>query len=380
MFNKKYISITISLLLVLIFIRCSSQEYTSAKLYIQQQEWEKAEEFLVKALEVEPDNPEIPYQLGYHIYGLKNKDWKMMNQSFDKALAIDPNKKILDQPKTVKELVVMARTQFWAEVYNKGVAQFNLYRNGKPDVKDLLLQTSINTFITSYEIKPDEAQSYLMLSTCLFLAGDTLESEKYIIKAVELSPDDANIKIAYDILKSLKCIDNENNLENIKGINLTAGQIFMQKQKLEQALPYIKKSVELDPSNTKSIRNLAQIYYDTGNMEKSIETYEDAINKETDRKVKADLYFNLGILYNRVDDFEEAEFYFMNALDENPDDVEAIMGMAQVFENAEKFYRELIAIDPDNPEHYRGMSRVKLQQGEPDQSKRFLDKAKNLEG
>ena len=73
-------------------------------------------------------------------------------------------------------------------------------------------------------------------------------------------------------------------------------------------------------------------------------------------------------------------------LDENPDDIEAVMGMAQVFENAEKwrkaekFYRELIAIDPENPEHYRGMSRVKLQQGEPDQSKRFLDKAKALGG
>ena len=84
-------------------------------------------------------------------------------------------KEIFEQPKTVKELVVMARTQFWAEVYNKGVAQFNLYRNGKPDEKDLLLQTSINTFITSYEIKPDEAQSYLMLSTCLFIAGDQVE-------------------------------------------------------------------------------------------------------------------------------------------------------------------------------------------------------------
>ena len=363
MINKKYISITISLLLVLIFIRCSSQEYTSAKLYIQQQEWEKAEEFLVKALAVEPENPEIPCQLGYHIYALQKKDWKMMNLSFDKALSIDPNKKIaiFGQPTTVKEFVAMARTQFWSEVYNKGVAQFNNYRNGNTADKDAELQKSINTFITSTEISPDEAQSYLMLSTCLFIAGDQLESEKYIIKAVELSPDDANI-------------------------NLTAGQIFMQKQELEQALPYIKKSVELDPSNTKSIRNLAQIYYDTGSMEKSIETYEDAINKETDRKVKADLYFNLGILYNRVDNFEEAEFNFMNALDENPDDVEAIMGMAQVFENAEKwrkaekFYRELISIDPDNPEHYRGMSRVKLQQGEPDQSKRFLDKAKALGG
>ena len=361
MFNKKYLTVTLSLLLALIVVRCSSQEYTSAKLYIQQLEWEKAEEFLIKALAVEPDNPEIPYQLGYHIYGLQKKDWKMMNESFDKALSIDPNKKILGQPKTVKEFVVMARAQFWAEVYNKGVAQFNNYRNSNTENKDAELQKSINTFITSSEIKPDEAQSYLMLSTCLFIAGDQEGSENYIIKAVKLSPDDANI-------------------------NLTAGQIFMQKQEFEEALPYIKKAVELDPSNTKSIRNLAQIYYDTGNMEKSIETYEDAINKETDRKVKADLYFNLGILYNRVDNFEEAEFNFMNALDENPDDVEAIMGMAQVFENAEKwrkaekFYRELISIDPDNPEHYRGMSRIKLQQGEPDQSKRFLDKAKALGG
>ena len=94
MFNKKFISIGISLLVVLIFFRCSSQEYTSAKLYIQQLEWEKAEEFLIKALVAEPDNPEIPYQLGYHIYALQKRDWKMMNQTFDKALSIDPDKKI----------------------------------------------------------------------------------------------------------------------------------------------------------------------------------------------------------------------------------------------------------------------------------------------
>ena len=361
MFNKKFISIGICFLAVLIFIRCSSQEYESAKLYIKTQEWNKVEEFLIKALEVEPDNPEIPYQLGYHIYGLQKKDWKMMNESFDKALAIDPNKKILGQEQTVKQFVNMARKEFWANEYNKGADQLNKYINDNTDEKELMLQTAINTFITSSEIKPDEGLSYYMLFRCHYIAGDLLQSEPYIIKAVELLPDDPDM-------------------------NLTAGRIFMQKQEFEQALLYIKKSVELDPSNTQSIRNLAQIYYDTGNMEKSIETYEDAINKETDRNQKADLYFNLGILYNRVENFEEAEYNFMNALDENPDDIEAVMGMAQVFENAEKwrkaekFYRELIAIDPDNPEHYRGMSRVKLQRGEPDQSKRYLDKAKNLGG
>ena len=254
-----------------IFVGCSSQEYTSAKLYIQQQEWEKAEEFLIKAMDVEPENPEIPYQLGYHIYALQKKDWVRMNQSFDKALAIDPNKIILEQGKTVKEFVVMARTQFWAEMYNKGVVEFNEYRAAPMDKKDAALKKAITTFEVSSTIKTDEAQTYTMLSTCNHLAGNTDKSENYILKAVELSPNDANV-------------------------NVTAGQIFMQKQEFETALPYVKKAVELEPSNTKSIRNLAQIYYDIGQLEESIQTYEIAINKEMDRKVKADLYFNLGIL------------------------------------------------------------------------------------
>ena len=361
MLNKQRIWIIHLWFAAVIFVGCASQEYTSAKLYIQQQEWKKAEEFLIKAMDVEPENPEIPYQLGYHIYALQKKDWVRMNQSFDKALAIDPNKIILEQGKTVKEFVILARTQFWGEMYNKGVAEFNEYRAVPMDQKDAALKKTITTFEISATIKTDEAQTYTMLSTCNHLAGNTDKSENYILKAVELSPNDANV-------------------------NLTAGQIFMQKQEFETALPYVKKAVELEPSNTKSIRNLAQIYYDIGQLEESIQTYEVAINKETDREVKADLYFNLGILYNRVGNLEEAEYNFTNSLDENPDDIEAIMGMAQVFENAEKwrkaekFYRELIAVDPDNPEHYRSMSRVLLQQGEPDESLRYLEKAKRLGG
>jgi len=361
MLNKQRIWIVHLGFLAVIFVGCSSEEYTSAKMYIQQQEWKKAEEFLIKAMDVESENPEIPYQLGYHIYALQKKDWERMNQSFDKALAIDPNKIILEQGKTVKEFVIMARTQFWGEMYNKGVVEYNEYRAAPMDKKDAALKKAIATFEVSATIKTDEVQTYTILSELERFAGNADKSENYILKAIELSPNNANV-------------------------NLIAGNIFMQKQEFETALPYVKKAVELEPSNTKSIRNLAQIYYDIGQLEESIQTYEVAINKETDRKVKADLYFNLGILYNRVGNLEEAEYNFTNSLDENPDDIEAVMGMAQVFENAEKwrkaekFYRELISIDPDNPDHYRGMSRVLLQQGEPDESLRYLEKAKRLGG
>jgi len=360
MLNKQHIRVAILGFATVIIVGCASQEYESAKVYIKEQEWVKAKEFLVKAVEVEPENPEIPYKLGYYIYALQEKDWEKMNQSFDKALAIDPNK-IIGQEKTVKEFVTMARIEFWAEVYNKGGVEYNEYIAAPMDEKDAALKKAIATYEVSARIKPDEAKSYIMLATCNHMAGNTDKSENYILKAVALSPDDADV-------------------------NLTAGQIFMQKQDYEVALPYLKKAVELEPSNTKSIRNLAQVYYDIGQLEKSIQTYEIAIDKETDREVKADLYFNLGILYNKVGNLEEAEYHFTNALDENPDDVEAVMGMAQVFENAEKwrkaekFYRELIAIDPENPDHYRGMSRVLLQQGEPDESLRYLEKAKRLGG
>ena len=118
MLNKQRIRLAVIGFAAVIFFGCPSQEYTSANVYIQQEEWAKAKEFLIKAIEVEPDNPEIPYKLGYHIYALQEKDWEKMNESFDKALAIDPNKKILGQEKTVKEFVTMARTKFWAEIYN----------------------------------------------------------------------------------------------------------------------------------------------------------------------------------------------------------------------------------------------------------------------
>ena len=46
--------------LVIGFFGCSSQEYTTAKLAIQQSDYKKASEWLPKAMAVEPDNPEIP--------------------------------------------------------------------------------------------------------------------------------------------------------------------------------------------------------------------------------------------------------------------------------------------------------------------------------
>ena len=74
MYYKELLKNTITVFVILFLWGCgSSAEYTTAKMAIQDEEWEKAEEFLFKALEVEPANPEVMVQIGYHVHARKKR-------------------------------------------------------------------------------------------------------------------------------------------------------------------------------------------------------------------------------------------------------------------------------------------------------------------
>ena len=75
----------------MVIISCSSQEYTTAKLAIQQSDFKKAAEWLPKAMAVEPDNPEIPIVMAIEIHA-ENEEWEQMIALFDKAMEINPEK------------------------------------------------------------------------------------------------------------------------------------------------------------------------------------------------------------------------------------------------------------------------------------------------
>jgi len=287
------------------------------------------------------------------------EDGVKMNEAFDKALSINPDAKILDG-RTVKEFVKIARYQYWTEIYNQGVKTYNSAKGLEEDERKRIIQNAIELFNTAVDIRSDESLDYTMLATCYYELGDNDMSAKLILKAVNMAPDDFNA-------------------------NMAAGQILSKNNKPEEALPYFEKAVELESTNSAAIRNLAQTYYDTGNREASIATYELAIKTTMDNKTKADLHFNLGLLYSQIDEYESAEDNFTTALDLNPNDLEAIMGMAQTFERiekwrkAEKFYKELIYQQPEEPSYYRRLSIVLLKQGKQKDAKRYLEKAKKLE-
>ena len=163
--SKLYLFLTIFYLGIL---GCASEELTSARLYIQQENCEKAEEFLVKALEVEPENAEIPYLLGKLIYA-KRKEWNKMNEMFDRALKLDKEKVILEGG-TVKQYVEQSRSQFWSNTFNIGVNEFNKFRKLSGDERKAALNKAISLFKEAMHISPGEPQTYPILGLMMLVS------------------------------------------------------------------------------------------------------------------------------------------------------------------------------------------------------------------
>ena len=353
MANNQNFILTVLLSSAVIFLGCPPAELTSARVYLNEKNYDKAEQFLLKTMEVAPENAEAPALMGNEIYG-NRQDWVKMNEMFEKALSINPLEKMADGL-TVEQYINNNRYFSWTTAFNNAIIEYNkiIHLTGeerKPAMMDVL-----PLFLASKNIHPAESQTYPVLATIFFETGDTAQAVATLEMGYKLGPDEI-------------------------GINHTSGQIYLRLGEKEKAATFLSKAAELDPGNSQITRQLATVYYDLGRTEESIKTFKDAISKEEDKTIKADLYYNLGILNMQLGEFDTAEDNFFWANDLNPDDTEALLRMAQTFERAEKwrkaekFYRELIAEDPDVKDYYLGMVRVLTKQGKPHEAQRYFDK------
>ena len=244
-----------NILLVMVFFACSSQEYTTAKLALQQSDFKKAAEWLPKAMAVEPENPEIPVVMAIEIHA-ENEKWSDMVKLLNRAMDINPDKVIEIRGSfiPVKDAVNNYVEFYWAKEFNAGVEQFKKIQND-PDKKNQYLDVAINHFTNAATIKPSDSNTYTTLAKCYLDKGDKVAAKDAVITAVEKNPE------SFDA-------------------NFSAGQILSRTGlNSNQVLPYYQKAVKLDPSNSKALRELASTYYDVGEKEEAITIFTNAISR-----------------------------------------------------------------------------------------------------
>jgi len=292
-----YITLLSLALAATIFMACQSKEVTSAKVYIQQNNWDKAIEQLEMAIKAYPNDAEAYYLLGEG-YGNQGR-WKEMNEMFDKSLELSPK---------FENQIKHSREKYWVTNFNSGVNRVN---NGN-------VEGAIKQFKICIDIDPNRIEAYRNLAVS-YLRADSLQAAKKVYdEALKIKPDD-------------------------KELLLQAAQVNFTLKNYQAVIDLMKKILEKEPENTDAIVNIALAYDFLGEKEKAMAEYENALKRNPNDK---DLLFNLGRLYYLNHDYEKAVEMFSRVIELNPEDYDSNLNVGNAYLSMGDNYRkQLVAKD-----------------------------------
>ncbi|MDQ7052050.1 MAG: tetratricopeptide repeat protein [candidate division KSB1 bacterium] len=285
------------------FWGCQPKEVTSAKVYIQQNDWDSAIKQLEIAVENYPENAEAHYLLG-RAYGMKGR-YEDMNREFDASLKADP--KFANQ-------IEFERNKYWIENFNKGVQLFNADK----------LDEAIEAFKIAAVIDPNRVETYRNLAVAYARTQQFDKAIEAFQQAMELDP---------------------NSPETL----LNMGMVYYQMEKYEDAAKTLEKVLEIQPDNIDAVSTLGLAYHMLGETDKAISAYERALEKSPSN---VDLLFNYAALLLKKGEFERAAQTFQRVLQDNPEDYDAVIAVADAFlQVAEKFTKEAnkMETESENP-------------------------------
>jgi len=190
--------------------QCSSAELTSAKLYIERSEWDKAEEQLQKDLATNPQDEEAWYYLGY-VRGEK-QNWAGMHDAFQHALRISD---------VDKSNITNTEQHYWIQLYNQGTKDL---QNGRDT--NSYYEKAAEAFRNGLILEPDSLLSYKGLAYAyLNMSLEDSAVEPLTVLWSKLKDEDAAKflgEIYYEKGQKLKqefLSDNEDKIATLKNLS-----------------------------------------------------------------------------------------------------------------------------------------------------------------
>ena len=339
---KKVLLLTMmaSLATILLLTSCSQTTVSSAKIYMNQSEYDQAIEQCELAIEQKPDNPEAYFIMG-QAYGFK-KMYREMNDAYIKSLELS-NKYASD----IRE----ERQRHWMDLQNAGVTSLKQNR----------LSDAIAQLTMAIELVPDETVPYKNLAYAYIQdRNDSLAIQTYQ-KILELDPED---------------------LES-KGF---LGALYIHNRDYDNAILYLEQVVNnADPTSaaySQAVFNLALAYDMTEQSDKALETYKSALEVNPDEK---DLLFNMGRLYIMQQDYENAIVYLKRVLEQDPDDFEAnatvgqCLNLLNKFEEAIPYLEKAVELNSNNPNAWNQLGIAYIRTGQGEKGQAAFDKVLELQ-
>jgi len=283
---------------------CQTKEMTSAKLYMKDNNWDRAIEQLEAASQANSIDPEVYYHLGRG-YATKGR-WEDMVKSFEKSLELGNKFEVQIQ---------FEKQKYWAENYNKGIEAFNSQN----------FEEAAKVFNIAALVDPQKVETFRNLAIAYVNLEQFDKAEETLDKAIALEPG---------------------HLETLKN----KGIMLFQAKQYEKSIVAFKKLLELDNTNVDAISNIAIAYDQLGQSDKAIESYRSALELNPDDAALAVSFANL--FFNRSEFLKAAEQY-KKVLVTEPENVNAILQLGDSYlhyaDGLNKKARALAEEDDKNP-------------------------------
>ncbi len=286
--------------------QCSSTELTSAKLYIQQKNLDKAIESLKKEVEKNPKSDEGYYLMGY-VLGEKG-DIAGMLENYDKSVAIS-NK--------FATKISESKKYHWADGFNRGVQLFNRgAKAGNTDSANVIFQKAVDTFKGAIMCEPDSADTYKNLAYAYINMGDRDAAIEPYKKVVELSNEaGAYVQLGDLYLQKGLALKQEGDSANAV-VNFNS------------AIEVLEKGRAQYPNDGDILLLLSNSYIAAGKLEIAKEAFKAGVEKEPENKFYR---YNYGSLLLNAKEYAEAAKHLKKALEIDPDYENAIYNLAVTY-------------------------------------------------
>jgi len=279
--NKIFRPILLTLLPILL-LGCQPKEITSAKIYIQNRNWQKAIELLEQAVVAHPNNPEAHFLLG-KAYGDKSR-YKDMKKQFGESLEISTK---------FQQAIFQAIENHWITHYSKGIKA----QNGRD------FKLAENLLKTAILIDPSKKEAHNTLAANYLETNQPRQALLIYEKSLKETPNDINLLSA-------------------------TGNLFYIQKRFDDVVRILKKVLEIEPDHRDAMANLALSYDSLGKTDEALTAYQKAVQSNP---LDKDLIFLLGVHHYNRSNFTKAIELFERVLELSPGEFESTSNIGNAY-------------------------------------------------
>jgi tetratricopeptide (TPR) repeat protein len=309
--ERKWSRLTVTVIamtLIALIVGCGSSSYyvRSAKLHINNKNFEEAKRILEEGANTPPNDTDPNLYITKALVHFQLNEWEPMLEAADKALELDPSRE--------KEVLDL-KDKAWRRIASTAIKAF----------QEEKYEEAISTFKLALKVLPDNAETWTNLGLSYYKSGQYEQAAEVFEKAITLDESDAVLSTKINLLETYRL------LERYEDVVSLATKIVEDTDSLG-----VDRKIALIQSKAIALQALNR-------TDEAIGEWDALIQEDPEN---ANFAFNKALLLDILERYDEAAKAYLLAIELNPEDNEARMRASNALLGSQQWETIVKVLEP----------------------------------